>query len=112
MALPQVGHITWSACEVDGADADMPLWGWVQSNILDAGSMLEESPSREIVMGEGVRPTAVVRCEMTRWCCCGGVGSSSVSDVSTFISLSSLELLVLVELAMSRVVALPFVEEG
>ena len=62
-----------------------------------------DAPSREIVMGEGVRPTAVVRCETTRWYCCGGVGSSSVSDVSTFISLSSLELLVLVELAMSRV---------
>jgi len=53
---------------VEGAEAEVwPLWCG-QADIL-AVSRVEGRPSSEMVIGEGVRPTAVVRCE--------GVGSSS-----------------------------------
>jgi hypothetical protein len=60
IVLPHVGHMTWSACEVGGAEAEAPLL-CVHVNIL-AGSRFGDRPSREIVIREGVRPMAVARC--------------------------------------------------
>ena len=71
----------------------MPLW-CVQANIFVV-LRFEGRSSSEMAIGEGVWPTAVVRCETD------GVGSSSVSDVSTFMA-SLGEVL--------TVITLPFVE--
>ena len=59
----------------------------VHANIL-AVSMLEGKPSREIVMGEGVLPTAAARCDTE------GVCSSSVVEVSISMSMSSVFVLI------------------
>lgn len=90
--------MTWSACEVGGADEEVPLL-CVHANIF-AVSMLDGKPSSEIVMGEGVLPTAVARCDTE------GVCSSSVVEVSISMSMSSVFVLTLV------IVPFPLAEGG
>lgn len=60
MALPQVGHMAWSTCEVGGADVELCALPTLEREKSLAASMEEWIPSREIVIGEGVRPSVVV----------------------------------------------------
>jgi len=95
MALPQVGHMTWSACEVGGAEEEVPLLLCVHANIL-AVSRLDGRPSSDIVIGEGMRPTTVPQCDTD------GVRSSS--GVSMFI----LSPLVVIGVTLGVALEVPF----
>lgn len=63
---------------VGGAEEEVPLV-FVQANIL-AGSRLDGRPSREMVIGEGVRPTAVARCDTDGVCSSSDTGSTFISS--------------------------------
>lgn len=63
---------------VGGAEEEVPL-GLVQANIC-AGSRLDGRPSSEMVIGEGVRPTAVARCDTDGVCSSSDTGSTFISS--------------------------------
>ena len=86
MDLPHIGHMTWSAWEVDGAEVEMPLW-CVQANIL-AVSRFDDRPSSEIVIGDGVRPTAVARWDTDGVCSSSGVRSTFISSPSVVMGVT------------------------